>query len=96
MATANSGQLACARCGAVLLGQGGPAHIVGVEDLAVHGVDLAGRKSAPARAPLTLDEWEFDHDLRELQGLVAAAKAGQTAPPSPVVPAIGHLTHAPA
>ncbi len=29
---------------------------------------------------MTLDEWEFDHDLRELQGLVAAAKAGKSAP----------------
>ncbi len=96
LATATAGQLACARCNAVLLGQHGPAHVVGVEDLAAHGVDLAGRKRAPTRAPLTLDEWEFDHDLRELQGLVAAAKVGQSAPPSPIVPAVGHLTEMPA
>jgi hypothetical protein len=93
LANANSAQLACARCGAVLLGQGGPAHIVGVEEVAAHGVDLAGRKRAPVKPPLAIDEWEFDHDLRELQGLMAAAKAGQAAPLAPVVPAVGHLAH---
>ena len=54
---------------------------MGVEDLAAHGVDLAGRKQASQRPPVTIDEWDFDHDLRELAGLVSAAKAAPLGSP---------------
>ncbi len=57
--------------------------MVGVQNLSAQGVDLAGRKSAAAKAPLAIDEWEFDQDLSELQSLLAAAKGRPTAADAP-------------
>jgi hypothetical protein len=95
LATATVGQLACARCGAALAGKVGPAHIVGFQDLATHGVDLAEETTTVRTAPLTLDEWEFEHDLRALEGLVAAAKAGPGPMSVPALPTVVHATQTP-
>jgi hypothetical protein len=54
----------------------GPAHLFGVGDLAAHGVDLTGTSRRPAAtSPPAFDEWEFEHDLRQLSELASALEA---------------------
>ncbi|HEV3137806.1 MAG TPA: hypothetical protein VGZ26_07870 [Pirellulales bacterium] len=72
---ATAGSICCARCGAELSADEGPAarHAVGLAESAAKGLDLSAPQPS-ASAYQSFDEWEIDQSVRHLQARVGNSK----------------------